>query len=341
MAEFVFATCLPGVEPAVKIEVARTRPELRFAYSRPGLVTFKAPGVVDPADPPGSVFARVWGRSVGAASDPAAAAHQLAYLGADRLHVFARDPDAAVDLEPWIAKLSGSISDPIVDERRAVSRERWVGLAAGPAGDGELVADVIVAADEPAWLGVHRHDASRSPHPGGVWSIDVPADAPSRAYAKIEEAIAWGRLPIEAGHVALEIGCAPGGALLALARRGVEVWGVDTAAVAPEVLAEPNVHHLEIKVGALRWEQLPARVDWLLVDVNLAPQVALHEVARLMPKLRTTLRGAVFTLKMNDWTFVAELPKLVERIREMGFGTVALRHLPSNRREICAIARRS
>jgi len=192
MPDFVFATCLPGVEPAVKLEVARTRPDLRFAYSRPGLVTFKAAGAVAPEDPPGSAFARVWGRSVGATSDPAAAAHQLAYLGANRLHVFARDPDVEIDLAPWLAGLSG--------------------LPAGEARDGELVADVIVAADEPAWLGLHRHDPSRSPFPGAAWPVDVPADAPSRAYAKIEEAIASARLPIEAGHVALEIGCAPGGA---------------------------------------------------------------------------------------------------------------------------------
>ena len=141
MAEFVFATCLVGVEPAVKLEVARTRPELRFAYSRPGLVTFKAPRSVAPDDPPGSVFARVWGRSVGAASDPPAAAHQLAYLGADRLHVFARDPDAECDLAPWLATLT---------------------VPGGEALDGELVADVIVApAQEPAWLGVHRHGVGR------------------------------------------------------------------------------------------------------------------------------------------------------------------------------------
>jgi hypothetical protein len=73
--------------------------------------------------------------------------------------------------------------------------------------------------------------------------------------------------------------------------------------------------------------------------VNLAPQVALHEVNRLMPPLRATLRGAVFTLKLNDWSFVDELPALVERIRGMGFADVTLRHLPSNRREVCAVAR--
>ena len=106
------------------------------------------------------------------------------------------------------------------------------------------------------------------------------------------------------------------------------------------MLAIPGVHHLRIKVGALRWEQLPPRVDWLLVDVNLAPQVALHEVARLMPPLRDTLRGAVITLKLNDWAFVDELPALVRRIEAMGLPRVRLRHLPSNRREVCAVALR-
>jgi hypothetical protein len=49
----------------------------------------------------------------------------------------------------------------------------------------------------------------------------------------------------------------------------------------------------------------------------------------------------VFTLKLNDWSFVGELPKLVDRIRDMGLHDVRLRHLPANRREVCAIARGS
>src|SRR5947209_383282 len=90
---------------------------------------------------------------------------------------------------------------------------------------------------------------------------------------------------------------------LALARRGVEVYAVDTA----DVIAHERIHHLRTKVGALRWEELPPRVDWLLVDVNLAPQVAVHEIARFAPPLRAHLRGAVITLKLNDWAFVDEL----------------------------------
>jgi len=353
VTRFAFSTCLPGLEAAVKLDVPRVRPQLRFAYSRPGLVTFKSPTEIAPDDVAGTAFARVWGASIGAVRDPEEAARRITELGATRVHVFARElgdyhSDTGSDGGGGGSDGGGSGgsggSDGGSDRGNAASEvSRWKdalrALPSGLALDGELVADVIVAPGEPAWLGLHRQDDRHLPYPGGVIPVDMPVDAPSRAYAKIEEAIAWARLPVEAGQVALEIGAAPGGAVMALARRGLAVWGVDTGELAPQVRALPGVHHVAIKVGALRWEQLPPRVDWLLVDVNLAPQVALHEIARLMPRLRPTLRGAVITLKLNDWSFIDALPKLVARVESFGFRDVRLRHLPSNRREICCVAR--
>jgi 23S rRNA (cytidine2498-2'-O)-methyltransferase len=106
------------------------------------------------------------------------------------------------------------------------------------------------------------------------------------------------------------------------------------------VLATGRVHHLRVKVGALRWEELPPKIDWLLVDVHLAPPVALHEVSRLMPPLKKSLRGAVFTLKLNDQRIVDDIPALLDRVRQLGFADVRATHLPSNRREICCVALR-
>ncbi|MEO7094257.1 MAG: hypothetical protein ABI175_13460, partial [Polyangiales bacterium] len=232
MPDFAFASCLPGVEPAVKLEVARDRPDLTFAFSRPGLVTFKSTGTIDPDDPPASAFARVWGKSIGPVVNADAVRAQLAEVGVTRIHVFSRDPEQSADLAPW---------DTLGPR--------------GPAAPGELVANIIVppglASAEAAFLGIHRHEPTRGPEPGGAFGIVVPDDAPSRAYAKIEEAIAWAKLPLAAGHVALEIGAAPGGAGLALARRGLTVWGVDTGELAPVVKALPNVTHLAKKVGAV------------------------------------------------------------------------------------------
>jgi 23S rRNA (cytidine2498-2'-O)-methyltransferase len=339
---FVFAICQVGAERALKAEVGARLPRCHPAYARPGLVTFKVEGT-----PPGpdfhlhAVFARVWGLSLGRATEPAAALAAAAPLVTSekrttRLHVFARDP-AAPDAAAQVAVTQ--------DALRAAARSDGVRFSDElRAADGDLVVDVVVGDD--AWvIGAHVHHAGRSPLPGGVLPVDIPAEAPSRAYAKIEEAIAWAGLPMHAGEVALEIGSSPGGAALALARRGLEVWGVDTGTMDPGVLAfrHPSgarVHHLATKVGGLRWEELPPRVDWLLVDVNLAPQVALHSVQRLMPPLGKTLKGAVFTLKLNDWAMADQLPALLERVKSLGFSTVSATHLPSNRQEVCAIARR-
>ena len=66
-AQFLFITCQVGAEPAIKNEFARRWPDFRFAYSRPGFLTFKLPppyAVPDDFDPQ-AVFARVSGTSLG------------------------------------------------------------------------------------------------------------------------------------------------------------------------------------------------------------------------------------------------------------------------------------
>ena len=53
--------------PQLKRELARTRPDLRLAYSRPGLVTMRTDAVPDDVDAPEprAIFARSSGRSLG------------------------------------------------------------------------------------------------------------------------------------------------------------------------------------------------------------------------------------------------------------------------------------
>lgn len=328
MPRHVFAHCQVGVERWLKAEVARTRPDLRPAFGRPGLVTWVADGEIDAGVELDAVFARVWGASLGRAATADAV---VALLGDEplRLHVWTREPDAdRAVVEVARARAELAATGRFAPEPRARA--------------GELVADVIVAPGEPWLVGVHRHGVGR--WPAGPPDVHVPEEAPSRAFAKIEEAILWAELPVRAGQAAVEIGSAPGGAALALAHRGVTVWGADPAEMSNAVLEYRHengarVHHLPVKVGALRWEELPEEVDWLLLDVHLAPQVALHAIQRFMPRLRPTLRGAVLTLKMNDDQIVAEIPALLDRVLALGFDEVRATQLPSNRREICVIAR--
>jgi 23S rRNA (cytidine2498-2'-O)-methyltransferase len=330
----VWAVCQLGAEPALKAEVATLSPGWRFAYSRPGLVTWKTDAPVGPEVALGAVFARAWGASIGKAADDAAIVAAAATLGKPPiLQVIERDRARPGE------EAEGDRYGPLADEARA----RLV--AAAPAGTfvpearlprpGELVLDVIVAPGEPAWVGCHVHVATRSPHPGGRAPLVLPPEAPSRAWLKLEEALAWSQLRLARGQVAVEIGSAPGGASWALLSRGLTVIGVDPGDMDARVLAAPGFSHLKLPLGDLRREQLPARVDWLLMDVNLAPQVAVHGVRRIVSTLRGSLRGVVFTLKLNDWKMAAEVPALVERVAGMGLAHVRATQLPSNRREIC------
>ncbi len=316
MASFFFCAVQVGSERLLKEEIARVRPDARPAFARPGLVTFKTEAALGPDLALAATFARAWGLSLGA-TDAAAAARAV---GATRLHAWDREGGPP----------------PAVAELRAMGLFAPGDVAVA----GETVLDVVVAAGEPAWVGWHVHGPSHSPWPGGLVPVAVPPEAPSRAYAKVEEAIAWWGAPLRRGETALEIGSAPGGAAYALLRRGLRVVGVDPGEMDPVVAEHPSFRHVRAAAGAVRRDDLPDEVDWLLLDVNLAPQVALHAIRRLVPMIRSTLRGAILTLKLNEEGFAAEIPAFLDRVRELGFAEARAIQLPSHRSEVCVYARR-
>src|SRR6185503_15849529 len=101
-ARFLFVVPQAGAERPLKNEIAREHPELRFAFSRPGFVTFRLPDESNRGDfALRSVFARTWGYSLGkvAGGDDLALARDAWRLVAERLsnetvrhvHVWQRD----------------------------------------------------------------------------------------------------------------------------------------------------------------------------------------------------------------------------------------------------------
>lgn len=337
---FVFAACNPGSEAALKREVARARPALRPSYGRPGFVTFKSTAPLDAtAGLPGVALARVAGASLGPADGALAIAAAAATLGGPvHLHVWERDAVPPEDAPP--DRPPGHRAAALAAAARAAAPAAW--HPPRPPADGEVVLDVVCASDpaEPAWLGHHVHGAAHLPWPGGIPPVVVPADAPSRALRKLEEMVAAFALPVVAGQVALELGAAPGGAALALLRRGLTVVGVDPGAIDPVVLAHPGFTHLATKMGGVDRAALPPRVDWLLCDVHLAPQVALHGMRRFVPPLRRTGRhGLIWTLKLNRWDVIDEVPALLARLGELGFVEIQARQLPGHRQELGVVAR--
>ena len=84
-----------------------------------------------------------------------------------------------------------------------------------------MVLDCVVVEPNQWWIGYHRAASIASRWPGGMFPMELPSDAVSRAYLKMEESLAWSRMPLKAGEVWAEIGSAPGGASQALLNHGV------------------------------------------------------------------------------------------------------------------------
>ena len=78
-SQFLFMTCQVGAEPTLKRELAKYRPSFRFAYSRPGFLTYKLPekhGLKDDFELH-SVFARAMIDALTSIKEPAFTASEL------------------------------------------------------------------------------------------------------------------------------------------------------------------------------------------------------------------------------------------------------------------------
>jgi 23S rRNA (cytidine2498-2'-O)-methyltransferase len=342
--EFVWVVHQPGVAKWLKRELGELAPALRFAFARPGLSTFKL------LEPPSdtfvlpSSFARAWGFSLGrvATIDELLARSEGLTDGPLRLHVFERETEGPVESQHSRGQRAAALAAALHER----APERW--LPDPLARVGELVLDVITPPadqpdDEPWLLGWHVHDAWHGPEPGGVAHVPAPAASPSRAWSKIEEAIRWSALEPRAGERALEIGASPGGACLALLDRGLEVIGIDPGPIAETVLARARFTHVPRPFAELERRELSRllarRIDWLLLDVNLAPAISLRFVERVLGWLSARPRGCFLTIKLNDDKVAATLPRVRARLHAIaGAGArVRLTQLPSHGSEVIAV----
>ena len=101
-SQFLFTICQHGAEDALKAEFAKTWPEWRLSFSRPGFVTWKLPdnGKFAPDFDIRSVFARTHGFSLGKLTGELA--NELAErvwrlvegISVDHIHVWQRDDEA-------------------------------------------------------------------------------------------------------------------------------------------------------------------------------------------------------------------------------------------------------
>ena len=167
--------------------------------------------------------------------------------------------------------------------------------------------------------------------------MELPPDAVSRAWLKMEEALRWSQMPIPKAARCAEIGAAPGGASQALLARGLHVLGVDPAEMDPVVLGHPRFQHIR-----RRAVQVPRRdfrkVRWLTADMNVAPNFTLDVIEGIVTYPEVNIRGMLLTLKLPEWNLAEQVPEYLDRVRGWGYNIVRARQLQHNRREFCVAA---
>lgn len=191
---------------------------------------------------------------------------------------------------------------------------------------------------------------------GGVWSVKVqtpaplwtdplqlshlelPAEAPSRAWLKIEETIRLFKLDLKSGETAIELGSAPGGAVMALLDRGLHVRAVDPAMMDPMLNRYAEYRHLKKPFQELTVSET-AGADWWLSDLNLAPGSVLSHMGRLLREVEKP-RGLIITLKLAKPEVAREIKQHRERVQEWGFRKTHVRLLPSHHQEVVLVALR-
>jgi 23S rRNA (cytidine2498-2'-O)-methyltransferase len=323
---------------------------LRFAFSRPGFVTFRAAEkiVVGRELELHSVFARTWGYSIGklGGDDDSALARdawrlveaQVPGTPFPHVHVWqrARPLPGDAGFDGAADELARAIGDLLVAQRPESATPVAVNAEAAA---GELVLDCVLVERHEWWLGWHRAASPETRWPGGVPPIALPERLISRAYLKIIEALEWSELPVAAGDRCVEIGSSPGGSCLALLERGLLVTGIDPAEMDAAVLAHPNFTHVRARAKDVK-RNVFRDCRWLVMDANVAPSYTLDTLEGVLTSGGAHPEGLVLTLKFTDPVLAEKLPPLAERIRRYGYRSVRMRQLAFNRQEVCAVADR-
>ncbi|MBU4273275.1 MAG: hypothetical protein KKE86_05880 [Planctomycetes bacterium] len=272
-----------------------------------------------------------------------------------RIHVWQKDARAAGDrgFEPSLSEEASNVHRLLVEAcphpenlvRGGVARascpcsgQHWRDASATQAARaGESVLDCVLLTPDQWWIGYHRANSIPSLYPGGMMSLELPLEAVSRAWLKMEEALRWSRLPIPRGARVAEIGSAPGGASQALLARGMWVTGIDPAEMDPAVLNHPCFTHIRRRSTQVRRREFQ-KIRWLTADMNVAPKYTLDAIEAIVAHPRVSIRGLLLTLKLTRWDLAEQLPDHLDRIRSWGFNVVRARQLHHNGREVCVAA---
>ena len=175
-----------------------------------------------------------------------------------------------------------------------------------------------------------------APWPAGNAPVAVNRAPPSRAYQKLEEALAWMGTEPRADSVCVDLGASPGGWTATLLKRRARVIAVDRAPLAAPLARDPRV---SMVIGNAFNYTPPSPVDWLVSDVICEPTRSIDLIGRWLEQ--SLCRHLVVTVKFkgqSSYGILDTLPPLFARLRP-AFARV--KQLAHNKNEVTVMVRRN
>ncbi|MEO2040456.1 MAG: SAM-dependent methyltransferase [Pirellulales bacterium] len=338
-SEFVLVGCRPGSESALEHRQRRAFPSFQKSYWRKGLVTFRIPshilsqpewchrGVPDNVLEQ-LVFARIGIRSLGQITgqtedERIAATHSLlGTLKVDAVHVWKRDPRLQIDTESIQRKIAAL---HCLQEKVDASEQN-------------LILNCVVDSVDRWWIGWHVGNALTGQWQGGYYPGQMPDHGISRAWLKLDEAIARFGIEFHPGERVCELGAAPGGACQRLLEAHLKVVGVDPATMHPQIAGHEQFTHWRKRARDVRIRDF-ADFDWILTDMNIDPANTMASLERILSSRPHKPRGIIATLKLSDLSHAEELDRWCSSYASWGYQT-HVQQLSTGGQEVCLVAQK-
>ena len=158
--------------------------------------------------------------------------------------------------------------------------------------------------------------STSSPLPAGtIRFIEDHQNPPSRAYLKIQESLTLADFYFKCGLPApgqkcFEAGACPGGWTWVLAGLGAQVYAVDRAQLAPELMENPLITFRAHDAFTIPPEEV-GPVDWVFSDVICYPERLLEWIHKWLDSGMT--RHMICTIKMQgaiDWPLIDRFARI-------------------------------
>ncbi|MFZ9888030.1 MAG: SAM-dependent methyltransferase [Myxococcota bacterium] len=266
--------------------------------------------------------------------------------GRSIVQVFAPDFLRRGSSRPEPHPLSRAVSElASLLQRKIEGRARKKAVASTSTSEGhQWQMQVLLIDGWRAWCSLHPCQETAglsswpSLFPGGRAPVAGHEDAPSSAYRKLVEGLAWvGSVPREFDLV-LDLGAAPGGWTYVALAEGARVHAYDRADLDPKLARHPRLtHRRQDAYSCDEFEQ----ATWLICDVIDVPGKTLALVERALAT--PSLQAMVVTIKLKatlDHGVLVAAKTLADSGRHLGWST-RVKHLVHNKQEVTFLAKRA